>query len=634
MANNKKLRVTEFDFDDVKSNLKTFLKNQTEFTDYDFEGSGMSALLDVLAYNTHYLGYNMNMLANEMFLDSSVLRSSAVSHAKTLGYEPSSSTTATASVTVNLNTTSVTTATMPAGTKFSTKILDKNYSFVTLDDVTASNIGTTIPYENIKIYEGSLITSRYIVDTNDIAQKFIINDPNVDTSTLRVQVQNSASDSTILVYTKTNDITQVSSSSQTFWLQEIDGGRFEVYFGDGVIGKKLEDGNIVLLTYVVSNKELGNGASTFTNTGAIATVSDITVTTIASSTGGAERESISSIKTNAPLDYASQGRAVTTEDYKVYVKKLYANTESVQVWGGENGSFDSSLGVVSTPEYGKVFISVKTTTGNNLTSSEKSSIETQLGRYKVASITPVVVDPETIFLILVTKFKYNQNATTKTSEDLVNSVNTTLTNYNNNTLKKFNNVFRHSEITSLIDNSHTSILNNQTTVNLGKFITPTLNSKVGYNINFSNKLYNPYSGYNDTKGGILASTGFFISGDATNEHFFDDDGKGNLRLYYMVGSSRVYTNATAGTVDYTDGSVAVSSLNITSISKVDGVASTKIRITVVPESKDIVPVRNQVLEIDFVNTSIVGEVDTIASGDVGASSNYTTNSSFPTNQAF
>ena len=478
MANNKKLRVTEFDFDDVKSNLKTFLKNQTEFTDYDFEGSGMSALLDVLAYNTHYLGYNMNMLANEMFLDSSVLRSSAVSHAKTLGYEPSSSTTATASVTVNLNTTSVTTATMPAGTKFSTKILDKNYSFVTLDDVTASNIGTTIPYENIKIYEGSLITSRYIVDTNDIAQKFIINDPNVDTSTLRVQVQNSASDSTILVYTKTNDITQVSSSSQNFWLQEIDGGRFEVYFGDGVIGKKLEDGNIVLLTYVVSNKELGNGASTFTSTGAIATVSDITVTTIASSTGGAERESISSIKTNAPLDYASQGRAVTTEDYKVYVKKLYANTESVQVWGGENGSFDSSLGVVSTPEYGKVFISVKTTTGNNLTSSEKSSIETQLGRYKVASITPVVVDPETIFLILVTKFKYNQNATTKTSEDLVNSVNTTLSNYNNNTLKKFNNVFRHSEITSLIDNSHTSILNNQTTVNLGKFITPTLNSKV------------------------------------------------------------------------------------------------------------------------------------------------------------
>ena len=634
MANNKKLRVTEFDFDDVKSNLKTFLKNQTEFTDYDFEGSGMSALLDVLAYNTHYLGYNMNMLANEMFLDSSVLRSSAVSHAKTLGYEPSSSTTATASVTVKLNTTSVTTATIPAGTKFSTKILDKNYSFVTLDDVTASNIGTTIPYENIKIYEGSLITSRYIVDTNDITQKFIINDPNVDTSTLRVKVQNSASDGTILVYTKTNDITQVSSSSQTFWLQEIDGGRFEVYFGDGVIGKKLEDGNIVLLTYVVSNKELGNGASTFTSTGAIATVSDITVTTIASSTGGAERESISSIKTNAPLDYASQGRAVTTEDYKVYVKKLYANTESVQVWGGENGSFDSSLGVVSTPEYGKVFISVKTTTGNNLTSSEKSSIETQLGRYKVASITPVVVDPETIFLILVTKFKYNQNATTKTSEDLVNSVNTTLSNYNNNTLKKFNNVFRHSEITSLIDNSHTSILNNQTTVNLGKFITPTLNSKVGYNINFSNKLYNPYNGYNDTKGGILASTGFFISGDATNEHFFDDDGKGNLRLYYMVGSSRVYTNSTAGTVDYTDGSIAVSSLNITSISKVDGTTSTKIRVTVVPESKDIVPVRNQVLEIDFVNTSIVGEVDTIASGDVGASSNYTTNSSFPTNQAF
>ena len=523
---------------------------------------------------------------------------------------------------------------MPAGTKFTTKILDKNYSFVTLDDISSANTGSTIPFENIKIYEGSLVTSRYIVDNNNISQKYIINDPNVDTSTLRVKVQNSASDSTIFTYTKTNDITQVSSSSNTFWLQEIDGGRFEIYFGDGVIGNKLQDGNIVLLTYIVSNKNLGNGANSFTSTGAIATVTDITVITIASSTGGAERETISSIKTNAPLDFASQGRAVTTEDYKVYVKKLYANTESVQVWGGENGSFDSSLGVVSTPEYGKVFISVKTTTGNNLTSSEKSSIETQLGRYKVASITPVVVDPETTYLILVTKFKYNPNATTQTSNDLVNAVTTTLTNFNNNTLKKFNNVFRHSELTSLIDNTHTSILNNQTTINLAKFITPTLNSKVGYNANFTNKLYNPYSGYNDTKGGVLASTGFFISGDATNEYYFDDDGKGNVRLFYLVGSARVYTNITAGVIDYTDGSVAISSLNITSVSKVDGLASTKIRITVVPESKDIVPVRNQVLEIDFTNTIVEGEVDTIAAGDVGASSTYETKSSFPTNQAF
>ena len=641
-VNDKRLRVTEFDFDDVKENLKTFLKGQSEFTDYDFEGSGMNILLDTLAYNTHYLGFNANMLANEMFLDSSSLRSSAVSHAKMLGYEVSSPRAPIATINVSL-TTSNATATMPAGTAFNTTIDGVNFQFVTISDITSRNTGSSIPFDSLKIYEGTYTTTKYIVDSQQADQRFMLTDVRADTTTLTVKVQNSQSDSTTTTYTKATDITQLTSSSTVYFLQETESGRFEVYFGDGATSKALSDGNIVELSYVITNKTAANGASSFTRTEAIDTVTNITVTSVAIATGGAEAESIESIKLNAPLDYASQGRAVTAEDYKVYVRKLFPNTQAVSVWGGEDGSFDTSTGVSSTPEYGKVFISVKSTTGLNLTTSQKENLEKDLAPFKVASITPVVVNPETTFIILGITFNYNSSATTQSKTDLESSVSTTISNFNNNKLKNFNSPFRHSELTGLIDDTDSAITNNTTTVTMGKFFTPSLTTSSNYTVSFNNALYNPHSGHNSSGGGVIASTGFQIDGDTSTEYFFDEDGSGNLRTYSVVSGTRTYLNLTAGSVDYTNGIVTINALKITAVSNIDGETSTTIRMTAIPSSNDIVPVRNQLLELDLVNTTITGQVDNTTTTGVGyttttsgtaSTTSVNTTTSYPTSSSY
>ena len=633
-VNDTRLNVTEFDFDDVKSNLKVFLKGQTEFKDYDFEGSGMSALLDVLAYNTHYLGFNANMLANEMFLDSASLRSSIVSHAKTLGYIPSSARAASATVDVTLNTTTKATATMDAGTVFTTSNDGTDYQFVTAEDVTASNIGSGITFNDVKIYEGTYITTRYTVDTSDADQRFLLRDNRADTTTLTVKVQTSSSDTTTSTYTEATDITQVTTSSKVYFLQEVENGKFEVYFGDGVIGAALSDDNIVIMTYVVSNKADANGAAIFTNSGAIASITDVAVATVSIASAGANPETLKSIKYNAPLDYAAQGRCVTAEDYKVYAKKLFPNTQSVSVFGGESGSFDSSLGVVSTAEYGKVFISIKSTTGLELTSAEKTQLIKDYAPYTVASTTPVIVDPLVTYLILNVTFKFNTSATTSTGPELESLVSTTLQNYNTSDLEQFEGLFRHSKVLGLIDNTDTAITSNTTNVTLAQKFTPTTTAATSYIINFNNAFYNPHSEHNKSAGGIITSSGFYISGDATNIHYFDDDGDGNLRLYYISAGARTYADETAGTVTYSTGKIVTDSIYITSADDVDGVASTQIRITAIPDSKDIVPLRNQLLEIDFTNTSITGQVDTVAVGDSAAGTTYTTTSSYPTTSSY
>ncbi len=629
-VNTKRLNVTEFDFDEVKNNLKVFLSGQTEFTDYDFEGSGMNALLDVLAYNTHYLGFNANMLANEMFLDSASLRSSVVSHAKTLGYVPNSARAAVATVNITLNTTSITSATLPAGTVFNSTVNGTDYQFVTSDSIASTNTGSGIPFLSVNLYEGTFVTTRYSVDSTDADQRFLVPNRRADTSTLKVVVQNSSSDSTTTTYTQATDITQVTAESNVYFLQEVENGKFEVYFGDGVVGSSLSDGNIVILTYVVSNTTDANGAAIFKNAASIATISDISVEVLDIANGGSAPETITSIKYNAPLDYASQGRCVTAEDYKVYAKKLYANTKSVQVFGGESGSFDSSLGVVSTAEYGKVFISILSTTGLDLTASEKKQLVSDFAKYTVASITPVIVDPETTFLILDVRFKYDSSKTTLATSQIESEVVSAITKYNTDNLEKFEGVFRHSKVTRLIDDANTSILNNTTNVNLGKFFTPDTTAATSYNIYFNNALYNPHSGHNSSAGGILASTGFFINGDTTNEHFLDDNGAGIVRLYYVLAGNRVYVDTTAGTINYSTGAIFIESLFVTTVSDVDGATSTEIRITVVPNSKDIVPVRNQTLKLDLTNSTVLGEVDTVSVGDTSAAGTYTTSTSYST----
>jgi len=593
-----KLQVTELDFDSIKRNLKTFLSQQDEFRDYNFEGSGMSVLLDVLAYNTHYLGFNANMLANEMYLDSADLRSSVVSLAKQVGYTTRSASTSSANIDIVVNNGSGPAITMSRGTKFSTTVDGQAYSFVNNSDVTIIPANGVYSFRGIAIFEGTYLNYKYTVNTSDLDQRFIIPNDDVDTQTVTVRVQNSASDSITNAYTLASGITGLDSTSKVYFLQEVENGRYEIYFGDGVLGKKVEDGNIIIIDYIVTNRGAANGAETFSLSGTVGGFSDVTITTNSRAQGGDDPESVSSIKYNAPRDYTAQDRAVTAEDYKVLVKSIYANAQSVQVYGGEDAD---------PVAYGKVYISVKARSGSNLTTATKNSIVRSLKQYSVASVTPVIIDPETTYLIITTNFKYNSGNTTLALSTIQTNVLMTILLYGQEELESFTGMFRHSALSGLIDDTDSSILSNVTNVAMYKYITPTLNSGLKYTLNFNNAIFNPHSGHNTSSGGVISSTGFKINDDeSTNEHFLDDDGAGNIRVYYLSGTTRIYTSSTYGTVNYTTGQIILTSANITSISNVDGVVSSRIRITTIPNSNDIVPVRNQTLEIDTLNSTVNG----------------------------
>ena len=615
-----KLDISQLDFDGIKDNLKTFLSQQNEFTDYDFEGSGMNILLDVLAYNTHYLGYNANMMANEMYLDSADQRSSVVSLAKQVGYTPRSASASTATIDVVVNNASGASLTMSRGTKFTTTVDGTNYSFVSNADVSISPADGVYKFSNLVVYEGTYLNYKYTVNTSDTDQRFIIPNDNVDTTTLTVKIQESSSDSTTNSYKLASGITNIDSTSKVYFLQEIENGRYEVYFGDGVLGQAVADGNIVILDYITCNQDEANSASSFTLSGTVGGFSNVTITTIGAAAGGDAPETIKSIKYNAPRDYTAQDRAVTADDYKVLVKSLYANAQSVQVYGGEDAA---------TPDYGKVYISIKAKSGSNLTEVTKTSLVQSLKSFAVASVTPVIIDPETTFIILETTFKYDSSSTTKDVSTIETNVSDAISAYNTNTLEDFTGMFRYSAVTKTIDEAESSILSNITKVKMYKNITPTLNSGLKYTLSFNNAFYNPHSGHNTNAGGVVSSTGFKINNDSSaNEHFLDDDGAGNIRVYYLNGTVRVYTSSTFGTIDYTTGEIILTSAHITSISNVDGAASTVVRITVLPDSNDIVPVRNQVLSIDTANSTITGSVDTIESGSSQAGTSYTTTSSY------
>ena len=615
-----KLDISKLDFDGIKDNLKTFLTQQDEFTDYDFEGAGMNILLDTLAYNTHYLAYNANMLANEMYLDSADQRTSVVSLAKQVGYTPKSAVSSTARIDVVVNNASGASLTMTRGTQFTTTVDGTNYSFVNNADISISPVDGVYKFSNLDIYEGTYLNYKYTANTSDTDQRFIIPNDNVDTTTLTVKVQESASDSTTNTYKLASGITGIDSTSKVYFLQEIEDGRFEVYFGDGVLGEAIADGNIVILDYITCNRAEANGASAFTLSGSIGNFSNVTITTLNNAANGDNPETIKSIKYNAPRDYSSQDRAVTADDYKVLVKSLYANAQSVQVYGGEDAA---------TPDYGKVYISIKAKSGSNLTEITKVSLVQSLKSFAVASVTPVIIDPETTFIILETTFKYDSSLTTKDVSTLETNVINAISSYNTDTLENFTGMFRYSAVGKTIDDADTSILSNITKVKMYKYITPTLSSGLKYTLSFNNAFYNPHSGHNSSAGGVVSSTGFKINNDSsTNEHFLDDDGAGNIRVYYLSGTVRVYTDSSFGTVNYTTGEIILTSANITSISNVDGAASTQIRVTTIPSSNDIIPVRNQVLEIDTANSTISGSVDEIESGSSQAGTTYTTTSSY------
>jgi hypothetical protein len=620
MASNK-LQVSDFDFDDIKANLKSFLQDQSEFQDYDFEGSGFAVLIDLLAYNTHYLGFNANMLANEMYLDSADIRKNIVSLAKMLGYTPTSSKSPVATIDILMNNiaTSVTSITMAKGTAFTTTVDGETYQFVTNAAHTITPTSGVYKFFNIPLYEGTLVTFKYTVDSTDVDQRFIIPSVNADTSTLKVSVQNSASDTTTSTYTLATGVTSLTSTSKVYFLQEMEDGKFETYFGDGVLGTNLTDGNIVILEYIVSNRDQANGASVFSLSGNIGGFTDVSPTTVSSAQGGADAQAKESIRFNAPLQYSAQDRAVTTGDYETIVQSIYPNAQSVSAWGGEDDE---------TPVYGVVKIAIKAASGSTLTNATKTDIVTQLKKFNVAAVRPEIVDPETTKILLTSDIKFDAKSTTKTAETIKSNVITTLTNYNTNTLSQFDGVFRYSKVTGLIDDTDTSILSNITTLKIRKDFTPTLAASTKYNVYFRNSLYNPHSGHNAAAGGILESSGFKISGDTSTVFFLDDDGQGNIRRYSFSGATRVYANETQGTIDYDTGAITINSLSVLSVENIRGAASTKIELTVTPKSNDVVPVRDQILEIDTANSSITVAADAFVGGSADAGVGYTTTSSY------
>ena len=615
----RKLEVSELDFDQIKVNLKSFLQKQPEFSDYDFEGSGFAVLLDLLAYNTHYLGFNANMLANEMYLDSADIRKNIVSLAKMLGYTPTSARAPIANIDIQINNASGPSITMDKGTVFTSTVDGTSFQFVTNEDITIQPNAGVYNFSNVNVYEGTLVSFNYTVDTSDVDQKFIIPNVNADTSTLNVTVQNSAADTTTSTYTLSTEYTEILPTTKVYFLQEGEDGKFEVYFGDGVVGTALEDGNIVRLEYVVTNKDEANGASSFNLSGSIGGFSDVTITVNSSAQGGSEEQSKESIRFNAPLSYSAQNRAVTTSDYETLVKQLYPNAQSVSAWGGEDNE---------TPIYGTVNIAIKAASGSTLTESTKQGIVTSLKKFNVASVRPQIVDPETTSILLTSNIKYDEKSTAKTAATLRSEIIDTVSNYNSNTLQRFDGVFRYSKLTGLIDDTDTSIVSNITTLKIRKTFTPLLNNSTRYDVYFRNGLYNPHSGHAAAGGGILSSTGFRIEGDTDTVYFLDDDGVGNIRRYSLSGTVRVYANNTQGTINYNTGALTINSLNIASIENIRGVASTVVELTVQPNSNDIIPVRDQILEIDTENSTFTVEVDTFVGGSADAGIGYTTSSSY------
>jgi hypothetical protein len=609
-----RLRVTELDFDEIKTNLKTYLKSQSEFADYDFEGSAMNTLVDLLSYNTHYNAVYANMVSNEMFLDSAVKRDSVVSLAKHLGYTPRSSTASSArlNITINSPTGNPSSLTMNKGTVFRSRVNGVNFQFVTTADVTIIPTEGVYTFTNIDIKEGTLLKSLFTKDSGLAAQRFLLDNENIDTSTIKVRVQNSAVDLTQRSYTKADNILDIKSDSEVYFLNVVENGATEITFGDGVLGKALLDGNIIIAEYIVCNEAQANGADTFTLQTSVGGSTNATITTVIKSENGSSRETTRSIKFNAPKSYSAQNRAVTAEDYKVILPKLYNNIDAMQVWGGEDND---------PPIYGKVFISIKPKTGDSLTTSTKDTIKnTVLAGKNMVSITPEIIDPVYICIIPTINVYWNPNITTSTYTDISAAVRETVTNYKNTDLKTFDSVFRYSKFVNLIDLSDPGIVSNITTLRCERHFDAILNQESKYTINFYNPLFTQGVGSPTN----LSSTGFNIAGRAQTI-YLDDDGAGNIRSYFLEegSSTKVYVNNNQGAIDYATGKIIIDQLNITG-TVLDANA---VELYVTLNSNDIVSVRNVLLMINEDDIVVNTIIDKVATGESSAGTEYQTSSS-------
>ena len=605
------LNVTELDFDLIKENFKTYLKSQDKYTDYDFDGSGLNILLDILAYNTHYNAMTAHMALNESFLDSAQIRGNVVSHAKLLGYVPRSRTAPTAvlDITVNnpIGSPVPSTLTLERGTKFVTVVDGEEYPYVVVDSVntTYDTANDKFMFENIPVKQGTFKTIRYRIDDYIDNQRFVIPDEDVDVSTLRVRIKDNDNSSNYSIYTKFTTLINVNADSKVYFIQENSNSKYEIYFGDGIIGTRPQSDNIVELEYVYTSAADSNGARNFDIVGEIGGNSDISLVTVSVASGGSERESIESIRFNSPLTYITQNRAVTADDYKAIIQREYGDIDAISVWGGEDNS---------PPDYGKVYISIKPKTAATLTQLDKDYISQNILKGKnVVSITPSMVDPEYTYISLEVFFKYNPNLTDRKLAELTSLLSDTVSTYNDDELKRFDGVFRYSKFLRALDSADPSVLNSYARVYMFKELTPSNTSMNYYDLTFASPIYVTTSAES-----VMSSTPFLLNGIT---HFFADTPIENsnnrqIIIYKVINEKRSIVNANAGTIYTTTGRVVINSF------KPD--TTDTIRITFLPNSNDLAPKRNQLLEISMDNVLITGEVDTIAVSGSSGTVNYQT----------
>mgnify|MGYP001212724726 CR=1 FL=1 len=617
--NSSNINITDLDFDQVSASLKEYLTGQTVLKDYEFEGSNLSLLTDLLAYSAHTSAFNANMVASEMFLDTAQIRKNVVSRAKELGYTPSSRTAAKATFDLTVNNPIVggsvpSSLTMLRGHEFTTVFDGTSYTFISLDNKTITpTSGSTFLFDNLELTQGRLTTDVYRYNSQIANQRFPMLNTDVDTSTITINITSSGQ---VTAWTAVADLTNVTTTSEVFYLQENDDGLFEVYFGDGIIGAQPKDGDQISISYLVTDSIHTNGAKNFSMFTSLQGNSDVSFTNVVAASGGKDTETTDQIKFSASKFYTSQNRLVTVQDYKAKLQDLYSGADSIAVWGGEDHDPVS---------YGKVFVSIKPSQySNNLTTAEKSVLKTNLTKLSVLTVRPEIIDSEILQLLITSNFKYDPTKTSLTKSALETLVQASIITYDNNYLSGFDTLFRHSQLTGSIDDVETSILSNITKIKLRKnLLTTTDGTAAAYTLDFGNALYNPHTDHNKVGGGILTTTGFYVSGDA-QEYFYDDDGSGTVRRFYQSGTTRVYKDNTAGTIIYSSGKITLNSLTMSSTSNTDDT----IDFTVIPDSYDVISSRNQLLDITAAQISVTGTADTVASGETSAGVGYTTSSSY------
>ena len=627
---------TNLDFDQIKTTLKNYLKANSNFTDYDFEGSNLSTILDVLAYNTYITSYNANMVANEVFIDSATLRENVVSLARNIGYIPKSRKAATSTVSFFVDTSSITpppvSLTLHKGPIASTSGSFGNQSFVfsILEDITVPVFNNIASFDEIKIYEGVLLTSNFTYNPRNPNQRYILPNSGIDTDLISAIVRPNETSTISVKYNLQDSLFNVNSESEVYYIQEIEDERYELIFGDGVFGKALEDGNYIQVSYIVSNGDSGNGIGQFTFSGRLSyTRNSITynitsgislLTTGLISSGGESIEPVESIRKFAPRIYASQNRALTSNDYETLIPaKIYPETESISVFGGEE---------LIPPQYGKVFISIKPRTGDFLPNLIKENIKLKLKQYAVAGIVPEILDLKYLYLEVISNVYYNSNLAPNAS-DISSIVQSNALKYAESTeLNKYGARFKYSKFLKIIDDSHDAVTSNITTIQMRRDLRVVLNSFAEYSIGFGNQFHiNSMNGYN------IKSTAFRVSGISEEVYISDipdtNRSTGSIFMFTIPNISSVNPTIVKrgiGRIDYIKGIITLNPINITSAKIKDG--QSVIEISTTPQSNDVIGLQDLYLQLDINNSIFEMVIDEISSGLDPSASNYIVTSSY------